>query len=130
MPNVHTRGSTDDMLTALRRMLPREPVGNGEDSDILSLTRSMMVTDSCVSKDAGETPLVLTSDMRADGKPLDLDDAAIERIARRVLREELEGNTGRNISANVRRMIGMEVERLLSDQSTDRPPRFLRNGPP
>ena len=45
--------------------------------------------------------------------PLVLDEAAIEGMVRRVLHEELMGQVGQNISANVQRMIEMEVAKLL-----------------
>lgn len=44
--------------------------------------------------------------------PLVLDEAAIEGMVRRVLHEELMGQIGQNISANVQRMIEAEVAKL------------------
>lgn len=43
-----------------------------------------------------------------------LDESAIEDMIRRVLREELMGEIGQNISANVTRMIETEVTRRLT----------------
>ncbi|MEM7236537.1 MAG: hypothetical protein AAF501_01750 [Pseudomonadota bacterium] len=50
----------------------------------------------------------------AEPEAVMLDEAALESMVRRILREELMGEIGQNISANVTRMIETEVSRRLT----------------
>lgn len=45
-----------------------------------------------------------------------LDEGAVEEIVRRVVREEMEGDLGERLSANIRRMIHEEVQRAMLRQ--------------
>lgn len=58
---------------------------------------------------------ITTAEPEAPEQPaVSLDESAIEDMIRRVLREELMGEIGQNISANVTRMIETEVTRRLT----------------
>lgn len=103
-----------------------EPQG---DAEPLALTPEMMVRAEPAEnplfeevepepepvEDAPAAALPAEVDADAEGKrsPMVMDEAVVEAMIRRVLHEELMGEIGQNISANVQRLIETEVTRRL-----------------
>ncbi|MEX2520605.1 MAG: hypothetical protein WD969_14880 [Paracoccaceae bacterium] len=93
-----------------RRDADRRDSEAAPDDGVLELTPAMRADDV-----AGDAPLDLGDAATQVAPAADLSEAAIEAIVRRVIREELKGPIGVEISRKVKASIREEVKRALEE---------------
>lgn len=128
--------SMSEILASIRKIVTEEETTRREtegrsaegDADVLELTETMRAeptSGACSDEDQDdptESPFLELGDeaaRRAEGAALrgaeDVAAAEIEAIVRRVIREELKGPIGIEISRKVKAVIREEVRRILAE---------------
>lgn len=105
-------GETDDASSLDDADAEPAPVADAEERP---LTPPDWSEDAATDEAPRVEPAAMTLPAVAGATPELPEDAALEALIRRVIREELlEGEIGQNISRNVQRLIREEVERILA----------------
>ncbi len=125
-----------EILASIRRIVADEDRGAtsaarfADDGDVLILTQEMRIADEPIgtaSPAAGPRTIATHHAPRgadvALAQPeaaLSVDEAAVVDIARLVLRDEFEGEFGRNLTEQITQLVRAEVARALAQQGRAR----------
>lgn len=111
-----------EILASIRRIVADENrVGAAFDAegDVLILTREMRIDDDDEA-DAAPPAFGLSTASGLPEAALSVDEAAVVEIARIVLRDEFDGEFGRNLTTQITQLVREEVARALSEQGRAR----------
>lgn len=122
-----------EILASIRRIVADEDRRGAHaapfdvQGDVLILTREMRIDDTAEDDGAKSPPVMgdtpsneLAPSAAAPEAELSVDEAAVVDIARIVLRDEFDGEFGRNLTAQITHLVREEVARALAEQDRAR----------
>lgn len=128
-----------EILASIRRIVADEDRRGAQaaafdvEGDVLILTQEMRIEDDAAAEDdvasptgdaapaaAALAPRAKPVSVASPEAALSADEAAVVDIARIVLRDEFDGEFGRNLTAQITQLVRAEVARALAEQGRAR----------